>query len=104
MSRKANRSKTTSSHTTAIPLVEDLLRALNKSAAAKKISLGHITSGIKTGPQRLKAFYLSPKAMRLKVRGAKAIQELTVYTDDADALAALLTATCAHNQWELQIS
>lgn len=102
--RKAKRSKTTSSHTTAIPIVEDLLRSLNKSATVKKISLGHITSGIRTGSKRLKMICLNPKTARLKVRGVKAIQELTVYTDDTGALADMLAMTCSLNQWDLQIS
>lgn len=103
MARKAKRIKTTGSHTSAIPTVERLLCAFNAEQSVSKISLGPIKSGIKSGPIRIKLSDLNPKTIRLKVRGPKAIQELTLYVTDVESIKTLLAGICAKRRWQILI-
>ena len=75
-----SRKKTTKSHTTAIPLVEKLLKALNRMAEVDKISLGIIKPKLRAGIRRLKIMTQNEKTLLLKVRDTNSLQEVRVYT------------------------
>lgn len=79
------RQKTTGSHTTAIPLAETFLRALNRMGTVEKISLGIIKPRLPVAPRRVKIMLENPKVLLLKVRDVNSLQELWVYTSDATA-------------------
>ena len=82
---KPKRKKTTSSHTTAIPVVEELLVPLHKQPEVTKIALGVIKPGLRPAPIRVKLNRLNDKTIQAKVRGANAVQEIKIYSTDLTA-------------------
>lgn len=67
-------------HTTVIPVAEKIIDLLNKNPEVKKISVGFIKHGIKSGRHAIKITDLE-SGLLLKIRGTASIQEIRVYTE-----------------------
>jgi hypothetical protein len=83
--------KVAGKHTTVIPAAEKIVDFLERKAEVKKISVGFIKQGIKGGKHSLKIIKIK-SGLLLKVRGTASIQDIWVYTDDADAVTKILEA------------
>lgn len=94
-----SRKKTTKRHTTAIDSVEKLLKQLNRMPNVEKISLGVIKPKLRAGLRRIKIMRDSDKVLLLKVRCTNSLQEVRVYTSDADATEAKILAFAVKKKW-----
>jgi predicted metal-binding protein DUF2103 len=94
-----SRKKTTSSHSTAVDSVEKLLKQLNCMKEVEKISLGVIKPGLRAGQRRVKIMRTNDKVLLLKVRCSNVMQEVRVYTSDADATVTKITAFAKKKGW-----
>lgn len=72
--------KVAGSHTTVIPVAEKIIDFLDRQAEVRKISVGFIKHGIKSGRHSLKIIK-TESGLLLKIRGTASIQEIWVYTD-----------------------
>ncbi|MBT3356461.1 hypothetical protein HN784_05310 [bacterium] len=77
--------KMASSHTTVIPAAGKIIDFLSRQTEVKKISVGFIKHGIKSGRHSLKITKIK-SGLFLKIRGTASIQELWVYTDKIEAM------------------
>ena len=76
--------KYTASHTTVIEAAVAPTRAAASLDCVSKISLGLIKT-LRNGPIALKFSDEGPGCLLAKVRGARSIQEVRIYTSDKDA-------------------
>lgn len=81
--------KISGKHTTVIPAAEKIIDFLEKQTEVKKISVGFIKQGIKGGKHSLK-IVKTTSGLLLKVRGTASIQDIWIYTDDADGVAKMV--------------
>jgi hypothetical protein len=81
--------KISGKHTTIIPATEKIIDFLEKQAEVKKISVGFIKQGIKGGKHSLKIIKTT-SGLLLKVRGTASIQDIWVYTEDADGVVEMI--------------
>jgi hypothetical protein len=70
-------------HTTVIDAAQPVVDLAQILPEVTKVSAGYITSGIKTGPQRIKIKKMVG-GLLLIVRGNISIQEIRVYTSDIE--------------------
>ena len=70
-------------HTTVIDAAQPIVDLAQKMSEVMKVSAGFITSGIKTGQQRVKIKKIVG-GLLLVVRGNISIQEIRVYTNDIE--------------------
>ncbi len=73
--------KITKSHSTAIDESISLIKLIEKNPYIKKITLGVITPGLRSGNKRLKVFPIRG-GIKAVIRGNSSIQELYIYTDE----------------------
>ncbi|MEN8252569.1 MAG: DUF2103 domain-containing protein [Patescibacteria group bacterium] len=66
-------------HTTVIPAAEKIVDFLARQQEVKKISVGFIKHGIKSGKHSVKIMEME-SGLLLKIRGSASIQEVRVYT------------------------
>lgn len=83
--------KFTASHTTVIEAAEAPARAAAGLACVGKVSLGLIKT-LPNGPPAIKFLDEGPGCLLAKVRGARSLQEVRVYTQDKEAVRAAMTA------------
>ena len=83
--------KFTASHTTVIEAADAPARAAASLDCVSKVSLGLIKS-LKNGPPALKFLDDGPGCLLAKVRGARSIQEVRVYTSDKERTQAAMRA------------
>jgi hypothetical protein len=83
--------KYTASHTTVIPAAEAPARAAARLESVSKVSLGLIKT-LRNGPPAIKFLEECSGCLLVKVRGASALQEIRVYTTDAEEARAAMTA------------
>lgn len=81
--------KISGKHTTVIPAAEKVVDFLEKQIAVKKISVGFIKQGIKGGTHSIK-ITKTESGLLLKVRGTASIQDIWVYTDDAESVTLMI--------------
>lgn len=77
--------KVSGKHTTVIPAAEKIVDFLEKQIEVKKISVGFIKHGIKSGRHSVK-ITKTESGLLLKVRGTASIQEIWVYAEDVSVL------------------
>lgn len=82
--------KFTASHTTVIEAAHAPARAAAALGCVSKVSLGLIKS-LKNGPPALKFLDDGPGCLLVKVRGARSIQEVRVYTSDKERTQTAMT-------------
>lgn len=70
-------------HTTIIPAAEKIVDTLSKNPTVKKISVGFIKHGIKSGKHAIKVSEME-SGLLLKIRGTASIQEIRVYTNEKE--------------------
>jgi len=65
----------------------------------EKIALGVIKPGLRAGRRRIKIMRENDKVLLLKMRCSNVLQELRVYTNDADATVTKITAFAQKKGW-----
>ncbi len=83
--------KYTASHTTVIEAALPPAQAAARLACVSKISLGLIKT-LRNGPPAIKFINESAGCLLVKVRGVSAIQEIRVYTTNAEEAEAAMQA------------
>lgn len=83
--------KFTASHTTVIEAASGPARAVAQLPCVSKVSLGLIKT-LKNGPPAIKFLDEGAGCVLAKVRGARSIQEVRVYTTDKEAAKAAMEA------------
>ena len=83
--------KYTASHTTVIEAADAPARAAARLACVSKISLGLIKT-LRNGPPAIKFSEECAGCLLVKVRGGSSLQEVRVYTTDAEETRAAMTA------------
>lgn len=81
--------KVAGKHTTVIPAAEKIVDFLEKQTEVRKISVGFIKHGIKSGRHSIKITQIE-SGLLLKVRGTASIQEIWVYTDECEKIRKIL--------------
>lgn len=77
--------KISKSHSTMIDVSIDLVKMLNKHPDVKKITLGIITPGLRSSQKRLKVITIKG-GIKATVKGTCSMQEIYIYTDQAQAV------------------
>lgn len=83
--------KYTTSHTTVIDAASRPAQAAAQLECVTKVSLGLIKS-LKNGPPAIKFLDEGPGCLLAKVRGARALQEIRIYTHDKQQVQAVMEA------------
>ncbi|MCK4635606.1 MAG: hypothetical protein KAT32_01985 [Candidatus Moranbacteria bacterium] len=87
-------------HTTIIPVAEKIVDLLSKNPEVKKISVGFIKHGIKSGKHAIKVSEME-SGLLLKIRGTASIQEIRIYTDAKESIKNSLKKYSTKNNLQL---
>lgn len=90
-------------HTTVIPVAEKIVDLLSKNPDVKKITVGFIKHGIKSGKHAIKITDLE-SGLFLKIRGTASIQEIRIYTETNKEVKNLLKNYCLKNNLQIILS
>ncbi len=90
-------------HTTIIPAAEKIVDLLHKNPNVKKISVGFIKHGIKSGKHAIKITDLD-SGVFLKIRGTASIQEIKISTNEKEIIKDVLKKYSTKNNLQLILS
>ncbi|MGM0482356.1 MAG: DUF2103 domain-containing protein [Patescibacteria group bacterium] len=94
--------KFTRSHTSVIPVAVKMVDLLNEMPEVKKISLGIIKAGKPSGGKRRIKIKKRPVGFLMTVRGNNSIQEISIYTSEAEKVVEKLKKETAETDIDIE--